>query len=503
MRSIFIPQLIGLLPLISAFVHPGLLVNNADITRIKSKLAAQLDPWQSSWVKLTGLVYSQSTYTNNAVPGVYRDTANGAIANAQLLWHDAAAAFALGLRWKIEGDEQYAKAAAAILVAWGETLENFDIGDDEYLTAGLQGHELANAAELIRDYAPFAESGMQTFANMFSRTFLAKNLYFLNHKAPSEHNVRHFFANWELCNMASVMAFGVLTDNSTLFDFAVEYFKNGIGNGAINNCITDIVDEPGTGKRIGQGQESGRDQGHSGLDFQMLGVIAQQAWNQGVDLYSYNNSRILLGAEYYARFNLGNEVPFVPYTNGIVSYSEISSASRGAYRPTWELLYAHYAQIKGVDAPWTEQYKNYTVRSMGGFEGGAGSWGEGSGHYDGLGWGSLLYHLDTDDVSDISSTSTTSTTPVPTSAASASASDLTPSPSSFIVSTISTVAPNSESSIGHFSSDIVFTAATDSVILFPSDTIPMGDAHTTLMTSTARPSIKAHPQRTVYVYSCE
>lgn len=295
MRLIFISQLVSLLPLISAFVHPGLMVNDADISRIKSKLAAQLDPWQSSWIKLTGLVYSQYTYTNNAVPGVYRGTANGVTANADLLWHDAAAAFALGLRWKIEGDERYAKAAAAILVAWGETLENFDIGDDEYLTAGLQGYELANAAELIRDYTPFAESGMETFTNMFSRTFLTKNIYFLNHEAPSEHNVRHFFANWELCNMASVMAFGVLTDNSTLFDFAVEYFKNGDGNGAINNCITDIVEEPGTGKRIGQGQESGRDQGHSGLDFQLLGVVAQQAWNQGVDLYSYNNSRILLG----------------------------------------------------------------------------------------------------------------------------------------------------------------------------------------------------------------
>jgi hypothetical protein len=95
--------------------------------------------------------------------------------------------------------------------------------------------------------------------------------------------------------MASVMAFGVLTENQTLFDFSVEYFKTGIGNGAINNAISNLVQEPGTGKVIGQPQECGRDQGHTGLDFQMLGVIAQQAWNQGVDLYSYNSSRILLG----------------------------------------------------------------------------------------------------------------------------------------------------------------------------------------------------------------
>lgn len=35
---------------------------------------------------------------------------------------------------------------------------------------------------------------------------------------------------------------------------------------------------------------------------------------------------------------------------------------------------------------------------MGGFEGGAGSLGEGSGHFDGVGWGSLLYRLDEGDV---------------------------------------------------------------------------------------------------------
>lgn len=91
-------------------------------------------------------------------------------------------------------------------------------------------------------------------------------------------------------------------------------------------------------------------------------------------------------------------MPFVNYTNSIVFYSEVSEASRGATRPTWELLYSHYVQIKGMDAPWTTKYLNYTLTGYGGFEPGAGTYGEGSGHYDGLGWGSLLYHMDESDV---------------------------------------------------------------------------------------------------------
>lgn len=106
----------------------------------------------------------------------------------------------------------------------------------------------------------------------------------------------------------------------------------------------------------------------------------------------------LARAEYFARYNLGYDVPFVNYTNSIVFFDKVSEASRGATRPTWELLYSHYVQIKGLDAPWTTKYLNYTLNEYGGFEPGAGTYGEGSGHYDGLGWGSLLYHMDESDV---------------------------------------------------------------------------------------------------------
>ena len=147
-------------------------------------------------------------------------------------------------------------------------------------------------------------------------------------------------------------------------------------------------------------------------------------------------------------------MPFEPYTNGIVSYSVISSDSRGAYRPTWELLYAHYVQIKGVQAPWTEEYRNYTVDAMGGFEGGAGSWGEGSGHYDGLGWGSLLYYLDDEDVAAAVNNSTS--TAVVTSATSTAV--VTPATSTAVVTPATSTA--------------VVTSATSTAIVTPATSVP-------------------------------
>ncbi|KAJ4179761.1 hypothetical protein NW759_017279 [Fusarium solani] len=240
------------LSIVFAFTHPGLLVTDADISRIKTKLIGKKEPWQSSWDKLTSIPFSSADYKPNAMSEVARSE------NGELLWHDAAAAFNLALRWKISGDDQYAETASNILSAWARELQSLSGGgDDDYLTAGLQGYELANAAELLRDYAPFAENELPAFISMMNSIFLPMNMDFLSHVLGSQHNVKHFFANWEQCNIASAMAIAVLTDNQTAWDFAVDYFKHGEGNGGINNAITNIVEEPDTGKPLGQGQESG------------------------------------------------------------------------------------------------------------------------------------------------------------------------------------------------------------------------------------------------------
>ncbi|KEY83495.1 hypothetical protein BA78_8107 [Aspergillus fumigatus] len=265
---------------------------------------------------LTRLRFSDASYTPSPASVVYRSDWDGNVANAENLWHDVAAAFNLALRWKISSDTTFADTASNILHAWATKLTALGGGDDKYLTAGLQGYQLANAAELLRDYEPFATKVLPSVIDMANTVFLPMHYKWLRHEEPSQHNTLHFFANWELCNVASAMAMGVLTDHQT----------------------------------------------------------------------------------YWARYNLGHDDPFVPYSNGIVSFTELSSASRGAMRPTWELLYNHYVTIKGMDAPWTTKFLNESLNYYGGAEGGAGSWAEGSGHYDGLGWGSLLHRLDKEDV---------------------------------------------------------------------------------------------------------
>lgn len=99
-------------------------------------------------------------------------------------------------------------------------------------------------------------------------------------------------------------------------------------------------------------------------------------------------------AEYAAKYNLGNDVPYTTYVNSDVTQDVISDASRGNIRPAWELIYNHYGVLKGLDASWSQQYRDLVVDNGGGAEGGGGDYGTGSGGYDQLGFGTLLYRLE-------------------------------------------------------------------------------------------------------------
>ena len=164
---------------------------------------------------------------------------------------------------------------------------------------------------------------------------------------------------------------------------------SGAGNGSIAHAI------PFLHGVLGQWQESGRDQGHTVMGVGLLGTICEMVWNQGVDLYGYDDNRFLKGAEYVARYNLGRDVPFTPYRWGDGTrcaprtQAVISAASRGQVRPVWEVVFNHYVNRRGLAAPNVTAMAA-SVRA----EGGGGDYGPASGGYDQLGFGTLTFTRD-------------------------------------------------------------------------------------------------------------
>jgi hypothetical protein len=233
---------------------------------------------------------------------------------------------------------------------------------------------------MMRGYGGWSKTDFARFQDLMVTVF-----YPMNHDFLVRHNgacISHYWANWDLCNMASIIAIGVLCDDPAKFTEAVDYFKTGLGNGSISNAVYYM--HPGD---FGQWQESGRDQGHATLGPALMGPLCEVAWNQGVDLYGYAENRFLAGCEYVAKYNLTNDVPYVPYNNcDNVNQTVISTNGRGSLRPCWEMLYNHYVNRVGLAASYTAQFAA-VVRP----EGGGGNYGPNSGGYDQLGFGTLTY----------------------------------------------------------------------------------------------------------------
>jgi len=335
------------------FVHPGLLHTEADFIRMRDKVKAGAQPWLDGWNALLG---TGRSHLNNSPRPLQTVIRGGTDSNFAQMYIDIARTYQLAVRWKVSEDKAYADKAVEFLNAWSSTLTTITGNADRFLAAGIYGFQFANAAEIMRTYPGWAAADLKRFQDMMLNVF-----YPLSHQFLTGHNgsdITNYWANWDQCNLAAILAIGVLCDREDLYNEAVSYYKTGRGNGASSQAVPFI--HPGY---LGQWQESSRDQGHCTLGIGLAGVFCEMAWNQGDDFYGYDNNRFLAGAEYVAKSNLndasGNpyytSMPFDTYINRQGTGTGISPAGLPSIRPVWEMIYNHYVNRRGVAAPFTAQ----------------------------------------------------------------------------------------------------------------------------------------------------
>ncbi|MDC0773101.1 alginate lyase family protein [Streptomyces sp. HD] len=367
----------------TSFAHPGMLHTRADLERMAAKVKAGAPRYTEGFAKLTANRHSQSTWRPNPLATPTRG--GGGPQNYGALYNDIHAAYQNALRWKITGDTAHADAARDICNAWSGTLKGIAGGSEVVLLAGIYGYQFANAGELIRGYPGF---DLARFQDMLVKHFYPMNHWFINRETNC---IGHYWANWELCSMASIMAIGILCDDRAKFNETVDYFHNGAGNGSLAKAIPYVYNDVG----LAQWQESGRDQAHSMMGIGLMGTICEMAWNQGVDLYGADDSRFRKACEYVARYNLGHDVPYTTYTwtNGPhcveTKQTVIGEGGRGGARPVWDRVYNHYVNRRGMAMPNTRE-----MMARSGPEGGGGDYGPNSGGYDELGFGTLAFTRD-------------------------------------------------------------------------------------------------------------
>nr|WP_241266613.1 alginate lyase family protein [Streptomyces scabichelini] len=330
----------------SAFAHPGLLHSRDDLDRMKAAVAAKESPLYDGYLALAAHARSSASYTVQNT-GQITSWGRGPSNFMNQAVADSAAAYQNALMWCVTGNRAHADKARDILNAWSASLTTVT-GADGPLGAGLQGFKFVNAAELLRHtgYDGWADADIARCEESFLRVWY-----------PSVSGYMLYAnGNWDLTAVQTILAIGVFCENRTLFEDALRFAAAGAGNGSVRNrIVTDA----------GQGQESGRDQGHEQLAVGLLADAAQVAWNQGVDLWGFDDHRMLANVEYAARYNLGGDVPFTPDLDRTGKYikTSVSDRVRGQIPPIYEMAYAHYTGVRGLDAPYT---KNVLFRGTGG-----------------------------------------------------------------------------------------------------------------------------------------
>lgn len=362
----------GNLAAVQPFVHPGGLHTRADLERMRTNVLAGNHPWIDDWQQLLRDPQAQSNWKPAAQAnlGVSRQRAD----------RDAHAAYLNALRWAISGDTNNAECAVRICNAWSSSVDQIPHGADIPGLSGIPIFDFAMAGELLRIYPGWQAKDFNAFTNMMVKYFYPQCHGFLSNHAGR--CISYFWANWDACNIGALIAMGVLCDSTNLFNEGVEYFKHGQGNGAISNAVPFLYSE-----NFGQWQESGRDQAHAQLGVGLLGSACQVAWNQGVDLFGYANNRLLAGAEYVAKCNLSYPASGIPYTfyNNCADARQFNLTINGRGRigwPVWELIYNHYAVLRGLPAPYTKKMTELVRPELG-------SW-------DHFGYGTLTFTLRAD-----------------------------------------------------------------------------------------------------------
>ena len=414
------------------FIHPGGLHTQQDFDRVRAQISAKNTKIMEAYRMLKNAAYAQPGVTTAPSEQIIRGGAGENYINAA---RGATMAYQNALRWKIEDNEACAKTAVRILMDWANTTKKVTGNSDAMLAVGLYGYQFAQAAELMRDYEGWSQEDFRTFQQWMIDVWYKPAISFLRTRNGTWENAGkwwqapgHYWSNWGLCNALCVLSIGVLCDDVFIYNQGLSFMKHDqcgtwteprtlhevtghaglegttaiwndgltefLGNLVVTTYESDL--ETGAYGRLGQMNESGRDQGHPAMALALAVDIAHLMYNQGDDLFSFMDHRLAAGIEYVAAQVL--KIEDLPWTN----YQYISNGNAFTdyrswvmtepvtgvqIRPCWATVIGHYESIKGVKMPFSEK-----VLQQMGIDGGGG--GSTSGGYDQLGYNVLMNTYD-------------------------------------------------------------------------------------------------------------
>jgi len=326
-------------------VHPGGWHTQDDLALIREKVSAGAEPWISGW----------NAIKNTDADETYTASVSALMTDKSALAYQGHAAYVLAIKWVASGEQKYASAAIDIIDAWVNTVEDFDV-EGPSLTLSTAGGQLAQAAEIIA-------WGFNGEAGWSSESIAKARIWFKNVLYPWTSTGDSRSMNWGTSCVGGNMSMAVFCDDNAMFEDEAYAYKYGYTNTDDGCCgvMQYIVND------AGQCYESGRDQVHTQGGIAHLVEAAMCAWNQGLDLVTFSDNRIVAGMEYTAKYNLGNDVSWTSditdYCNLGISWPDsVSIDGRGDWSPIYYMAAKLFA-LAEVPHPYTSavlEAENYS-----------------------------------------------------------------------------------------------------------------------------------------------
>lgn len=293
----------------ASFLHPGVFLGAAQLAFVRKSALAGDEPFATALKKALASPLGAVDYAPQGPPpsnviecGSYSKPNHGCSAEDA----DGAAAFLGLVLHNITGDARHAAVATRIMRGYSK-LRGYN-NSNAPLQAAWGLSKWARAAELAAHLpgTGWTPSDAGAFSAMLARAAV-----------PLVEGGSKSNGNWELSMIEGLIGYSVLTENATLFDRAVEFWKQRVPAYFFNFAEDGTKPRPaprGSPSWYGQvvfsaatsgvAQETCRDLGHTTYSVAAASNAAETALLQGADLWGAEEERLATAFDFNARLML-------------------------------------------------------------------------------------------------------------------------------------------------------------------------------------------------------
>ncbi|MTV39252.1 alginate lyase family protein [Duganella radicis] len=327
------------------FVHPGTPLTLADLSALKAQVDQGREPWKSGYDLLANDGKSRLTY---GMAGPYATVSRAPDLNLWPWRNDMTAVWNLSRMWYFTGNQDYAKKAREILLAWATTQTEFS-GRESMLDLGDYAYMFVGGADILRGtWQGWSDDDTAVVKKYFKDVLMpASNPYGENQFGA---------ANKGALALVALGLMAIYNDDAEALDKVVYQTRTlaHIGLRSSND--------------IGMLGDSLRDQGHAHGQLKSLVMLAEALWKQGIDIYSDFDDRLLAAGEYFARVNELAPTIALPFGTTDAYYTaDYTNRGWGGGNLVLNQVYGAYVLRKGMQAPFIAQRRGWMPVDSGSF----------------------------------------------------------------------------------------------------------------------------------------